>query len=439
MLQRKLFRLCVVVVGGSSLAPPRTFASAASASPPEHYDVLVIGGGSGGLACAKRAAGYGKKVAIVEGKQFGGTCVNVGCVPKKIMFNTAHVREILQEAHHFGFDIKEKSIPFSWQYIKKSRDTYISRLNKIYEGGLESLKIDRIQGWATFKKSNDKHTIRVGDTFYSADHVVIAVGGQPAKLGVPGDEHVIDSNGFFALESQPMKVGVIGAGYIAVELAGVFNSLGTQTYLFVRGDKALRAFDSMLSTSLDVAMKHSGINIVSGAVCERIVKEEDGTLTLKLKNGSSYGGFDVLLAATGRTPLIEPLNLQNVGSGAVIRTTSAGHISVDEYQNTSVSGVYALGDVCGAVELTPMAVAAGRRLADRLFGGQPGAKADYNNVPTVVFSHPPIGTVGLTEQEARAKYGDDKIKVYNSSFVNLWYGSYYGVGWGTSPQVAISS
>jgi glutathione reductase (NADPH) len=253
----------------------------------------VIGGGSGGLACAKRAASYGARVAVVEGKAYGGTCVNVGCVPKKVMFNAASVAETIKDAKEFGFTVGDVS--FDWGSIKRYRDRYIQRLNGIYESGLDKVKITRFQGFASFE---DKNTLALTSSSLTssddaaalppritAKHIVVAVGGKPNTLGVPGEEHVIDSDGFFALETQPKKVGVLGAGYIAVELAGVFHGLGSETSLFVRGDKALRAFDTMISTQLDKTMKHSGINVVSGSVSKEVTKEADGTFTLHLENG----------------------------------------------------------------------------------------------------------------------------------------------------------
>ena len=261
----------------------------------------------------------------------------------------------------------------------------------------------------------------------------MAVGGTPSSLGgIPGEELALDSNGFFELEQQPKKVAVIGAGYIAVELAGVLNALGTDTSLFVRGDTALRPFDSMLKASLDASMKKAGVKVVNLSTPKGLTKAADGTISISFQNGQTHHGFDVVIAATGRRPMSDTLNLHLAG---VARDPKTGYLIVDEYQNTSRAGVYALGDCAGKVELTPMAIAAGRLLGDRLFGGPEHAnkKADYADVPTVVFSHPPIGTVGLTEEEAVAKHGSEKIKVYNSSFVNLFYGSFYNGGVGDKP------
>lgn len=387
------------------------------------------------MACARRAAGYGAKVAIVEGKEFGGTCVNVGCVPKKIMYNAAHVAETIDEATSFSF-VGVPKPQFNWGKMKENRDRYIGRLNKIYEDGMDKLSVTRIKGYASFDKVvvgfddpnsgfDGSTTIRIGDKTVQAKHIVIAVGGAPNKLGVPGEELVIDSDGFFALSQQPKKAGVIGAGYIAVEIAGVFNGLGTDTSLFVRGDKALRQFDPMISEHLDKEMQKSGVNIHPQSAIKKITKEEDGTMSVHLINGKKVEGFDCLLAATGRHPATQGLDLEKAG---VIVNKMTGYIEVDNFQNTAKPNIYALGDVCGQVELTPMAVAAGRRLADRVFGGMPSARVSYENVPTVVFSHPVIGTCGLTEPQAAEIYGSHNLKIYTSSFVNLYYGIFFEGG-----------
>jgi glutathione reductase (NADPH) len=318
-------------------------------------------------------------------------------------------------------------VSFDWAKIKRSRDTYIARLNGIYESGLDKLNIKRVAGTAVFVDEKTVHVEGVGH--FTADHICIAVGGKPKKLGIPGSEHMIDSNGFFALETQPKKVAVIGAGYIAVELAGVFNGLGTDTSLFVRQSRALRTFDTMIVETLHQNMTKSGLKVQGGSVPKEVVKESDGSLTLHLENGESFSGFDCILEAIGREPVTHTLALENTG----VTVNAQGFIETDAYQNTSQSGVSALGDVCGKVELTPMAIAAGRRLGDRIHGGILGAKADYEFVPTVVFSHPVIGTCGYTEAEATEKYGAENLKIYNSSFVNLHYGIYFDGGVGDKP------
>ncbi|CAM9381651.1 unnamed protein product [Choristocarpus tenellus] len=378
-----------------------------------HFDYLVIGGGSGGVSSARRAATYNVKVGVVERTVMGGTCVNVGCVPKKVMWNSASVNELVHDAGHFGVEVAASK--FNWGFIKEARDTYIKRLNGIYERNLANSGVTVLNGFGSF---TGPKTVRVGDAEYTADHILLAVGGKPTMPKMEGVEHCISSDGFFALEAQPKKVAVVGAGYIAVELAGVFQGLGTDTTLLVRNASPLRKFDEMLRETLVKAMVKSGIKLMTHSTTKSVTKEKDGTLTLTLEGGEVVSGFDQVLIATGREPMLEPLSLENAGVA-----TDKGYITVDDYQNTNVDGVYALGDACDKkVELTPMAIAAGRRLADRLFGGVKDAKADYSNVPTVVFSHPPIGTIGLTEEEAKEQHGEENIRVYTSTFVNLMYG-----------------
>jgi len=272
-----------------------------------------------------------------------------------------------------------------------------------------------IEGAASFAGPK---TLRVGSTDYTAEHILIAVGGQPRMLSIPGaKEFAITSDGFFDLPEMPKRVGVVGGGYIAVELAGVLSELGSETTLICRGESVLRGFDNLITSTLMEEMQKAGLKFRGMSTPKAVVKEEGG-LMVELEEGGREGPFDTLLLATGRSTAITNLGLE----GAGIETDKAGYVQVDEYQNTNVGGVYALGDVCGRVQLTPMAIAAGRRLADRLFGSIPDAKADYDGVPTVVFSHPPIGTVGLTEQQAKEEHGEDNVKIYSSKFVNLFYG-----------------
>eukprot|EP00604_Paraphysomonas_vestita_P002706 CAMPEP_0174818402 /NCGR_PEP_ID=MMETSP1107-20130205/1068_1 /TAXON_ID=36770 /ORGANISM="Paraphysomonas vestita, Strain GFlagA" /LENGTH=474 /DNA_ID=CAMNT_0016030181 /DNA_START=55 /DNA_END=1479 /DNA_ORIENTATION=+ len=386
-----------------------------------HFDLIVIGAGSGGVSLAERAAGYNAKVAIFEGGAYGGTCVNVGCVPKKIMYNAAHMAETIHEASEYGFNVEKKG--FNWQKLKTSRDNYVRSLSNIYKSFLPDIGITVVSEIASFvgtSSETGRTTIIAGGQEYTANHVAITVGGAPDTLQIPGGEYAINSDGFFTLESLPKKVAMIGAGYIGVELAGVLHGLGSETSLFVRGETPLRNFDVMIRTHLTEAMRKSGLKVHSGSILQKIEKETDETFTIYLENGDVHSGYEVVIAAIGRHPLTERLNLSSVN----ITTFGKGYIPVDEYQNTTTPGIYALGDVCGKVELTPMAVAAGRRLADRLFGGIPNAKVDYTNVPTVVFSHPVIGTIGLTEEEAYEKYSKDDIRIYNSEFVNLYYGPF---------------
>jgi len=410
-------------------------ASQAHVAEENKFDLLVIGGGSGGLACARRAASYGKKVALFEEGRLGGTCVNVGCVPKKVMFNTSAVLEMIHDAKAYCFEgIGEPK--FNWGALKAKRDAYVARLNGIYAKNLDNDKVKYIHGHGSFVGAR---TVRCNGVDYSADHVVVAPGGYPLmdEENIQGAlEHCISSDGFFDLPVQPKKVAVVGAGYIAVELAGIFNALGSETHLFVRHDKALRKFDAMVRDTLDEEMRKQGLNVhthvlISGVDKDVAKQQFEGDLTLRYTQAEKEGkdapresksieGFDVVLLAIGRGPKTAKLGLELAGVNTRDKK-AGGHIVVDEFQNTSAPGVYALGDVCGHVELTPVAIAAGRQLAERLFNGQHGAKLDYSQVPTVVFSHPPIGTAGLTEEEAIVKYGANALTIYTTRFFNMFF------------------
>lgn len=392
------------------------------------YDYLVIGAGSGGIASARRAASYGAKVGVIEKARLGGTCVNVGCVPKKIMWNAASIAETLHDMKHYGFSgYDSDAISFDWGFIKENRDKYVTRLNGIYERNLVNSGVDKILGTASLAQGGKGVVVTPGDgstpVTYKATNILIASGGEPSFPEGEGiREHAISSDGFFELEDLPGKAVVVGAGYIAVELAGVLQSLGTDTSLVLRKDKALREFDEILSGTLDIEMRRQGINILrnTNGVQKISIDEETGLKTVTLHNEELIKEVGTVLMATGRSPLVEPLNLSEAG----VKQEAGGYILTDEFCATNVDGIFALGDVCGNIELTPMAIAAGRRLADRLFGGpeHANAKVSYENVPTVVFSHPPIGTIGLSEAQAVHKYGEQNIKIYRSKFANLYYG-----------------
>jgi len=375
-----------------------------------HYDYIAIGGGSGGIASANRAAMYGRKCALIEAGAIGGTCVNVGCVPKKVMWYAAQVAEAIHRyGPDYGFDTTVNG--FDWNTLVANRSAYIERIHQSYESGLDKNKVDVIRGYARFV---DARSIEVDGERYTADHILIATGGQPVRPDIPGAELGLDSNGFFELTSLPRRVGVVGAGYIAVELAGVLHALGADTHLFVRRDTPLRHFDPMLSDGLVAAMLADGPALHPHSVPKAVIQNADGSLTLQLENGQEQV-LDCLIWAIGREPHAKDLNLDAVG----VKRDDRGYIVVDKYQNTTAPGIYAVGDVTGHVELTPVAVAAGRRLSERLFNNKPEEHLDYENIPTVVFSHPPIGTVGLTEPQARERYGDD-VKVYTSSFTTMY-------------------
>jgi glutathione reductase (NADPH) len=376
-----------------------------------HYDYIAIGAGSGGIASVNRAAMYGKKCALIERGAIGGTCVNVGCVPKKVMWHAAQVAEAIGlYGPDYGFDATVNR--FDWARLVQNRSAYIERIHGSYETGLGKNKVDVVAGSARFV---DAHTIEVGGERLSADHILIATGCRPTRPDIPGAEHGIDSDGFFELNEMPRRTAVVGAGYIAVELAGVLNALGSQTHLFVRKDMPLRRFDPLLAETLVEVMQAEGPALHARAVPKAVVKNADGSLTLQLEDGGSET-VDCLVWAIGREPDTSGLGLATAG----VALNERGYVAVDKYQNTNVPGIYAVGDITGQLELTPVAVAAGRRLSERLFNGRLDEHLDYENVPTVVFSHPPIGTVGLTEPEARAKYGDAEVKAYKSSFTAMY-------------------
>ncbi len=375
-----------------------------------NYDLIVIGGGSGGLAHAQRAAEYGATVAVVESGALGGTCVNVGCVPKKLMWYTAHHAVMLRHAGDFGFDVTVNG--HDWAALKKKRDAYISRLNDIYEGNLEHRGVDYIRGEAGFV---DATTVGVGDTQYSAERIVVATGGFPIVPVVPGAEHGITSDGFFELPARPRRVALVGSGYVAVELAGVFNELGSETTILVRKDGVLRSFDQMLRHEIESAMIAGGMMLEKGVVPQELSKTAKG-LRVRAEDGREFGDYDAVLWAIGRAPNTASLNLGAAG----VETDTWGFVPTDQWQKTNIDNIFALGDVTGRAALTPVAIAAGRRLADRLYGGMKDRRLDYEFIPTVIFAHPPIGTVGLTEDEARAEYGDD-VKVYVSRFNPMVY------------------
>ncbi|MBC1230974.1 glutathione-disulfide reductase [Listeria booriae] len=377
----------------------------------EHYDYIAIGGGSGGISSVNRAASYGMKCALVEPKHLGGTCVNVGCVPKKVMWYGAQISEAMHKyAPDYGFDVKQERFDFA--KLVENREAYIERIHGSYQRGLDSNKVDILKGYASFV---DEHTIEVNGTRYSADHILIATGGKPAWPDVPGAEYGIDSNGFFALTELPKRVAVVGAGYIAVELAGVLQGLGAQTHLFVRKHAPLRNFDPLLVDTLVEVMQEQGPTLHTEAVPKEVTKNEDGSVTLHLEDGRSET-VDTLIWAIGRKPETESLNL----AATAVDLDAKGYIKVDKYQNTTVPGIYAVGDITGHIELTPVAIAAGRRLSERLFNGKLDEHLDYDLIPTVVFSHPAIGTVGLTEPQAIEKYGETQVKVYTSSFTSMY-------------------
>lgn len=379
----------------------------------KHFDYLVLGGGSGGIASARRAAEFGVKVGLIESGRLGGTCVNVGCVPKKIMFCASNMKEeILHDAKDYGLELTG-SVSFDWKRLTEKREAYIERLNGIYQNNLNNSQVEVISGQA---KLVGEKKVAVDSVVYSADHILVAVGGRPLLPDIPGAELGITSDGFFQLKDRPARVVVVGAGYIGVEMAQIFAGLGSDTTLCIRGNTVLRNFDQMISEAVTREVEASGVNIKRGVGVARVDKTSEG-LVVSLNTGETLPPTDVLLWAVGRLPNTDSLGCTDIS----LDLDKAGHILVDEFQNTNIAGLYALGDVAGKALLTPVAIAAGRRLAHRLFDNKPDLKLDYSNIPTVVFSHPPIGTIGLTEKEASEKFGEENLKIYETKFTPLYH------------------
>ena len=375
-------------------------------------DYLVIGGGSGGIASARRAAALGARVLLIESGRLGGTCVNLGCVPKKVMFNAASLAEALAAAPDYGFELSVHG--FDWRVLRERRDAYVERLNQIYAHNLDKSQVRLLRGRAHFEADG---SVRVGNERLAAPHVLVAVGGAPRWPNIPGAELGMVSDDVFRLDRAPERLLIVGAGYVAVEFAGIFRALGSHVCVAYREAALLRHFDALLGDELSEQMVHQGIELSPYSVPTRLERAADGKLRLERQQGDPLAGFDAVLWAIGRVPATAELGLERLG----ITLSETGHVPVDVFQNSAVPGIYSVGDVTGRWELTPVAIAAGRRLAERLFGGQPEARVEYENIPSVVFSHPPIGTVGLSEVEARDKYGSELVKTYRARFTNLYY------------------
>ena len=375
------------------------------------YDFIVIGAGSGGMGAGRRAAQFGKKVVMMENRVIGGTCVNVGCVPKKVMFNLANFIEELQVMKGYGVNgIEEIKVDFA--HFKQQRDAYVLRLNGIYEKNLAKSEIDYVKG--TCKFVSDK-VVEVEGVRYTAEHIMIASGSTPAQEQFPGAEFCENSDDFFTWDTLPERAVVIGGGYIGIELAQILHALGVKVTLLVRSSMLRTFLDEDLHSVLLENMQKLGLDVRLKTSHDSVAKNPDGTLTVTTKTGETIVA-DKVLACIGRPPNITPLCLDQTGI-----KVEKNAVVVDEYQNTTVPGVYAIGDVTNQITLTPVAIRAGRIVSERIFNNRTGLKMDYNNVATVVFSHPPIGTVGLPEFEAKAKHGEENIQVFGSAFTNMFY------------------
>lgn len=377
------------------------------------FDYLVIGGGSGGLATARRAVKYGQRVAIIENKRLGGTCVNVGCVPKKLIWNAACLKEDLEYCAGYGITVGPGA--FNWTELKQRRDAEVARLNGIYQSNLEKDQITWVHGLARFV---DAHTVEVeGQGLFTAPHITIAVGTYSlVPRGIEGIELAINSDGFFELETQPARVMIIGSGYIATEIAGIFRSLGSEVTLVLGPWPFLEPFDLEVSELLRTTMEANGVKFYAPYETKKIVQLPSGAFHVDYTNGSE-GEYDCVMHAIGRVVDGKALNIEAAG----LATNRFGYLPVDDFQNSTVPGIYVVGDACGKSMLTPVAVKAGRILADRLFGGQAEAKMDYEYIPTVMFAHPQIGMVGYPEYLAKKKFGDDQVHSYKAKFNAMFY------------------
>ncbi len=369
------------------------------------YDLFVIGAGSGGVRAARMSAGLGARVAVAEDRYLGGTCVNVGCVPKKLFVYASHFAEDFENARGFGWEFGDTS--FDWQKLLNNKNTEIERLNGVYERILGSAGVEIINGRAILV---NEHTVEVGNKQITAERILVATGGWPSIPAIPGKEHIISSNEAFYLKKLPEKIIIVGGGYIAVEFAGIYHGLGVDTTLLYRGPLFLRGFDQEIRETLYEEMQKKGINIHFNTNIASIDKDGE-TLRATLEDGDTLEAGQIMYA-TGRKPLTANLGLEQVG----VAVDKNGAIKVNDEYQTNIPSIYAIGDVTDRVQLTPVALAEGMVLARRLYGGQDGA-VDYNDIPTTVFSQPNLGTVGLTEEEARAKYDD--VDIYKSKFTPM--------------------
>jgi glutathione reductase (NADPH) len=372
------------------------------------FDLIVLGAGSGGLAAAFRAAQHGARVALLDPGPLGGTCVNVGCVPKKAMWLAAHLAGRIDLASRTGFPVAP--VAPDWPTWIAHRERYIEGIHASYRKRIQAA------GICTFPLRGRLAAPAIveadGGLRLQAPQIVLATGARPRRPMLPGARLGIDSDGFFDLRTAPGRVAIVGAGYIAVELAGILQALGSHVELFARGSRLVASFDDDLTTMLAENVRQAGIKLHFGHEIAGAEAIADGRVVLRDSAGGRSEAFDALIWATGRQPNSEGLGLAGVG----VATDGKGHVVVDDFQRTNVEGIHAIGDVTARVALTPVAIAASRRLMDRLFGGQPDSKLDYDSVPTVVFAQSPLGQVGLTEAKARAQFGDAAVRVHRADF-----------------------
>lgn len=371
------------------------------------YDLFVIGAGSGGVRASRMAAKYGAKVAIAEEYRVGGTCVIRGCVPKKLFVYASHFAESFEDAAGYGWDVPEAS--FSWEKLIANKDREIDRLNGIYIRNLKNSGVEIIESRAELKDAHTVHLVQEGRDV-TADKILIAVGAWPYLPAIPGIEHAISSNEAFHLETLPKEITVVGGGYIAVEFAGIFNGLGVKTVQLYRGPKILRGFDEDLRDTLQDEMIKKGIDVLTNTDIAEIVKLEGGRLQVILQDGDSYE-TDCVMYATGRRPKVDGLGLEKAG----VILNKAGAIAVDARSKTNIDNIYAVGDVTDRANLTPVAIREGAAFAETVFNDNP-QEVDHSIIPTAVFSHPEIGTVGMTEEEACRAHGEDGVTIFKSTF-----------------------
>lgn len=377
------------------------------------FDLFVIGAGSGGIATARRAAQYGAKVGIVESDRLGGTCVNRGCVPKKLMVYASQFPAGFEESAGYGWTVGESS--FDWTKMINAVNGEVDRLNGIYERMLDNSNVKVYRGYGKFV---DSHTIEIGDQKVTAEKILIAVGGKPTKPhNIPGVEHAITSREIFNIKEQPKHIVIIGGGYIGVEFACILNALGTEVTMVIRGDKILRGFDYDLRCEIQESMERHGIRILTNKPKLCIVKQDTGLeITIPAQDGKQevIVADAASLAATGREPNLKNLGLENTKVQVV-----NGAVAVDKYNQTTEDHIYAVGDCTDYINLTPVAINEGRAFADTHFGGK-SRQMSYENIPTAIFSTPEAATVGLTESEAKARYGAS-IEVYRTKFRPMYY------------------